>query len=102
MTRPLDPFDFDGEDDEDQATVLMSGHQRALLSEALRTPAPLEALILEHGTDEADAPPPAKVAAEAPVDDVGDRGSLWVVTICMAVLAVAVAMSSYAILVARP
>ena len=43
MARSLDPFDFAGEDDEDAATVLMSGHQRHLLREVLKTPAPLSA-----------------------------------------------------------
>ena len=100
MTRPLDPFDFDGEDDDDAATVLMSGHQRALLREALRTPAPLDAMVLE-GKEESEAASAAGVAVPATVDEPDSRTARWVVVLCMAVLVVAVGMSSYAILVAR-
>ncbi len=100
MTRPLDPFDFDDEDDDDAATVLMSGHKRALLREALRTPAPLDATVLDP-TDESEVSArPASV--EAPVVDEDTRTTRIVVLMCMAVLMVAVAMSSYAVLIARP
>jgi len=98
MTRPLDPFDFDGEDDDDAATVLMSGHQRALLREVLRTPAPLDAMVLEESESEAAAP---AAAVEVPIADEETSSSRWVVLICMVVLVVAVAMSSYSILLAR-
>jgi hypothetical protein len=96
MTRPLDPFDFDIEDDEDAATVLMSGHQRHLLREALRTPAPLEATVLDQEESEV-----APVVVDAPAVEDERDGSWWVVAICMVVLAVAVGPSSYSILVVR-
>jgi hypothetical protein len=100
MTRPLDPFDFELEDDDDAATVLMSGHQRALLREALRTPAPLDALVLD-GKDESEAASAGAAAVPLPVEEPDSRAARWVVLLSMAVLVVAVGMSSYAILMAR-
>lgn len=98
MTRPLDPFDFDGEDDDDAATVLMSGHQRHLLREALRTPAPLDAMVLEPNETSESAP---AAAVQATVVEQESDGSRWVAVICVVVLAVAMAVSTYSVLVAR-
>ena len=100
MTRPLDPFDFDGEDDDDAATVLMSGHQRHLLREALRTPAPLDAMVLDP-KEESESAPAAAVAVQATAVEEESDGSRWVAVICVVVLAVAMAVSTYSVLVAR-
>jgi hypothetical protein len=83
MARSLEPFDFAGEDDEDAATVLMSGHQRHLLREVLRTPAPLAAHVLDPQFDD-DEPAPAPVQSDEQEGEVGPRWGITIVSVLVA------------------
>jgi len=86
MARSLEPFDFAGEDDEDAATVLMSGHQRHLLREVLKTPAPLAAHLLESQAESEHAP--VKMAAPVEVfEDEVEAGPRWGITIVSVLVA---------------
>ena len=84
MARSLEPFDF-AEDDEDAATVLMSGHQRHLLREVLKTPAPLAAHLLEPEFDDDDEPEaaPVRYDEEEPVET-GPRWGITIVSVLVA------------------
>jgi hypothetical protein len=89
MSRSLEPFDF-AEDDEDAATVLMSGHQRHLLREVLRTPAPLEAHLLEPQ----DSPEPAPEVADFE-DEETPRWGMTIAAFVVACAAIGAAIWRY-------
>jgi hypothetical protein len=90
MSRSLEPFDF-AEDDEDAATVLMSGHQRKLLREVLKTPAPLEAHVLEPEADER----PVRADVAAVVEEDEPRWGVTLVALVVACAAIGAAIWRY-------
>jgi hypothetical protein len=90
MSRSLEPFDF-AEDDEDAATVLMSGHQRKLLREVLKTPAPLEAHVLEP----AEHDQPAATGAAVVEEEEAPRWGITIVAFVVACAAIGAAIWRY-------
>jgi hypothetical protein len=87
MARSLEPFDFAGEDDEDAATVLMSGHQRHLLREVLKTPAPLAARLVDSQPEAELAPVKTASPRAAEVVEEEVEGPRWGITIVSVLVA---------------